>query len=166
MALAYLGLGANLNNPVSQLYKAIEQLQQYPEVTLQACSSLYASKPMGPQDQPDYVNAVIAVETDLAPHDLLTLAQRIENESGRVRLRRWGARTLDIDILLYGDYRVQSETLSIPHPGLEQREFVLVPLTEIAPQLHLPNGKSVADLAANIALNGLDIIAPAVTMQN
>lgn len=166
MAVAYLGLGANLNDPVRQLHAAVEQLQRCPELSLRACSSLYASKPMGPQDQPDYVNAVATVETGLSPLDLLLLAQQLESEAGRVRLRRWGERTLDIDILLYDNLCLHSETLSIPHPGLEQRDFVLVPLAEIAPQLLLPNGKSVASLAANIARNGLDKIAPAVTMQN
>lgn len=166
MALAYLGLGANLNDPVSQLHTAIKQLRQAPELSLSACSSLYASKPMGPQDQPDYVNAVVAVSTKLPPAELLMLVQGIENDAGRVRLRHWGERTLDIDILLYDDICLHSETLSIPHPGLEQREFVLVPLAEIAPRLCLPNGKEVAALATNIARNGLDIIAPAVTMQD
>ena len=166
MPIVYLGLGANLNDPLAQLHTALEQLQHAAQLKLLSCSSFYASKPMGPQDQPDYVNAVAAVHTDLPPNELLALVQKIEIDAGRVRTRRWGERTLDIDILLYGDSCVHTETLTIPHSGLELREFVLVPLAEIAPRLSLPNGKQVATLAANIALNGLDIIAPAVTMQD
>lgn len=166
MPVVYLGLGANLNDPLAQLHAALEQLHQCEQLTLLSCSSFYASKPMGPQDQPDYVNAVAAINTNLPPSALLALVQKIEMDAGRVRTRRWGERTLDIDILLYGDSCVQTQTLTIPHPGLELREFVLVPLAEVAPGLSLPNGKQVATLASNIALNGLDIIAPAVTMQD
>lgn len=165
-SFAYLGLGANLNAPLAQLQAALKRLHESSQVQLLACSSFYASKPMGPQDQPDYVNAVAAIQTDLTPNALLTLVQQIELEAGRVRGRRWGERPLDIDILLYDDVCMTSDILSIPHPGLEKREFVLIPLAEIAPELCLPNGKSIADLAANIALNGLDKIAPAVTMQD
>ena len=166
MPLAYLGLGANLNAPLAQLHAALAQLHESAQVRVLSCSSFYASKPMGPQDQPDYVNAVAAVHTDLSPTALLAVVQQIELDAGRVRGRRWGERTLDIDILLYDDKCVENDVLSIPHPGLELREFVLVPLAEIAPELRLPNGKSIATLAANIALNGLDKIAPAVTMQD
>ena len=166
MPLAYLGLGANLNAPLAQLHAALAQLHESAQVRVLSCSSFYASKPMGPQDQPDYVNAVAAVHTDLPPTALLALVQQIELDAGRVRSRRWGERTLDIDILLYDDKCVENDVLSIPHPGLELREFVLVPLAEIAPELRLPNGKSIANLASNIALNGLDKIAPAVTMQD
>lgn len=119
---------------------------------------------MGPQDQPDYVNAVAAVNTALPPQALLRALQDIENSSGRIRERHWGPRTLDIDVLLYGDQQINSKTLTVPHPGLSQREFVLVPLAEIAPTLILPDGRSVATLASQIPLNGLDKIAPPVTM--
>ena len=165
MILAYLGLGANLNDPLAQLHFAIEQLDQHTQISLSACSSMYASKPMGPQDQPDYVNAVVGITTSLPPEALLDVCQAIETAAGRVRGRRWGARTLDIDILLYGQQVCNTPRLCIPHLGIEQREFVLIPLTEIAPQLRLPNGTPIAQLAAAIALNGLDKIAPAVTIQ-
>ncbi|RUO27929.1 2-amino-4-hydroxy-6-hydroxymethyldihydropteridine diphosphokinase [Aliidiomarina sedimenti] len=166
MALAYLGLGANLNDPQAQLHFALQQLTRHSEMNGIVCSSLYASKPMGPQDQPDYVNAVVAVETTLTPTQLLSATQSIENAAGRVRGQHWGPRTLDIDILLYDTLCITAPDLSIPHPGLESREFVLVPLAEIAPQLVLPNGKQVAALAQQIPLNGLDKIAPPVTMQS
>lgn len=165
MVQAYLGLGANLNAPLAQLQFAIEQLDQHEQIALTACSSMYASKPMGPQDQPDYVNAVIAVATSLAPETLLDVCQSIEDATGRVRGRRWGERTLDIDILVYDQLVCNTPRLCIPHPGIEQREFVLIPLAEIAPQLSLPNGADIAELAAAIELNGLDKIAPPVTIQ-
>ena len=165
MAQVYLGLGANLNNPLAQLKFAIEQLAQHEQIAVTACSSFYASKPMGPQDQPDYVNAVVALTTSLAPESLLDVAQRIEDASGRVRLRRWGERTLDLDVLLYDALRIDTLRLTVPHPGLQQREFVVLPLAEIAPQLILPDGTAIATLATTIARNGLAKIAPAVTIQ-
>lgn len=165
MAQVYLGLGANLNNPLAQLKFAIEQLAQHEQIAVTACSAFYASKPMGPQDQPDYVNAVVALATSLPPESLLDVAQSIENASGRVRLRRWGERTLDLDILLYDALCVDTLRLTIPHPGIQQREFVVLPLAEIAPQLVLPDGTSIATLATTIARNGLAKIAPAVTIQ-
>lgn len=164
MALVYLGLGANLNNPLTQLQFAIEQLDQHEQISITACSSMYASKPMGPQDQPDYVNAVVALTTSLLPESLLDVAQQIEDASGRVRLRRWGERTLDLDILLYDELVLETPRLSVPHPGIEQREFVIIPLAEIASQLVLPNGTPIANLATTIARNGLAKIAPAVTI--
>lgn len=165
MARVYLGLGANLNKPLAQLQFAIEQLDQHEQISITACSSMYASKPMGPQDQPDYVNAVVALVTSLSAEALLDVAQQIEEASGRVRLRRWGERTLDLDILLYDELVMATPRLSVPHPGIEHREFVVIPLAEIAPHLVLPNGISIATLATTIARNGLAKIAPAVTIQ-
>ncbi|WP_194757050.1 2-amino-4-hydroxy-6-hydroxymethyldihydropteridine diphosphokinase [Aliidiomarina indica] len=161
MIRVYLGLGANLGNPKQTLLDVMDELRQADFVSQLSCSSLYASKPMGPQDQPDYVNAVVGFFTELAPIPLLDTLQRIEADFGRVRGRRWGARTLDIDILLYGDQTVNTERLQIPHMGIEQREFVLVPLAEIAPDLDLPSGNSVKSLAQSISHNGLHRIAPA-----
>lgn len=166
MALVYLGLGANLNDPLMQLHGAIVALEQHVDITIQACSSMYASKPMGPQDQPDYVNAVVAITTHVSPEALLDIAQQIENDSGRIRRRRWGERTLDIDILLFDNLVLNTARLTVPHPGLELREFVVIPLAEIAPDMVLPNGTRIAKCAETIARNGLDIIAPPVTMQS
>lgn len=165
MARVYLGLGANLANPLAQIHAGFLRLQKHPALNVRACSSLYASKPMGPQDQPDYVNAVVGLDTQLPADALLDILQGFEQEAGRVRLRHWGERTLDIDILLYGDVVMDTPCLTLPHPGIETREFVLIPLAEIAPDLQLPNGKQISTLAAQIERNGLDIIAPAVTMQ-
>lgn len=138
MATVYVALGSNLANPLAQLEKAIGSLQKFAKnITL---SGFYGSKPLGPQDQPDYVNAVAKFDTDLTAYELLDALQRIENEQGRVRLRRWGERTLDLDILLYGNEQINSERLTIPHYDMHNREFVIVPLYEISPQLILPNG--------------------------
>jgi 2-amino-4-hydroxy-6-hydroxymethyldihydropteridine diphosphokinase len=140
--LAYIGLGSNLNNPLQQVQSAIKQLACEPALSLQAVSRFYTSQPMGPQDQPDYVNAVIALKTSLPAPDLLQLLFKVERQHGRVRdsQRRWGARTLDLDLLLYGDTQLHTPDLQIPHPGICQRAFVLLPLLDIAPTLSLPNG--------------------------
>ena len=136
--LAYIGLGSNLDNPESQLKTAIEALTGLPQTRLQARSSLYRSAPMGPQDQPDYLNAVVQLSTGLEPEALLDKLQGIEQAQGRVRAQHWGPRTLDLDILLYGEDVVATERLKIPHPGIAERSFVLYPLAEINGQLEIP----------------------------
>ncbi|TCP97632.1 2-amino-4-hydroxy-6-hydroxymethyldihydropteridine diphosphokinase [Cricetibacter osteomyelitidis] len=146
MVTAYIALGSNLNTPIEQLKSALTAIAQLPQTELTAVSSFYQSKPLGPQDQPDYTNAVAGIRTELAPLDLLEALQQIENRQGRVRLRRWGERTLDLDILLYANEIIQSERLTVPHYDMQNREFVIVPLYEIAPNLVLPNGKSMANL--------------------
>jgi 2-amino-4-hydroxy-6-hydroxymethyldihydropteridine diphosphokinase len=111
---------------------------------------------MGPQDQPDYVNAVMCVATSLPPIDLLHRLQSIENAQGRVRKgERWGARTLDLDLLVYGDRKIEMPDLTVPHVGVAERSFVLHPLYEIAPQLVVPGKGNIADLVAKCPLNGL-----------
>lgn len=152
----YIGLGANLANPVQQLELAIAALRQVPHSRLVAVSSLYGSKPMGPQDQPDYVNAVAALDTSLSPEALLDALQNIEQSQGRQRkAERWGPRTLDLDILLYGEQIINTERLTVPHYGLKQREFVLYPLAEIAAELQLPDGTVLSSLLEQVPLNGL-----------
>ena len=152
----YIGLGANLTTPIAQLQRAVVALQQLPDSHLVAVSSFYGSKPMGPQDQPDYVNAVAAIDTRLLPEPLLDALQQIEQQQGRVRkAERWGPRTLDLDILLYGNDTISSDRLTVPHYGLREREFVLYPLHEIAPELSLPDGTVLSSLLAQVALNGL-----------
>lgn len=152
----YLGLGANLAQPVLQLQQALASLQQLPRTKVAAVSGFYASKPMGPQDQPDYVNAVAAIDTALAPESLLDALQQIEQQQGRARKdERWGPRTLDLDILLYGNEIINTARLTVPHYGLQLREFVLYPLYEIAPQLSLPDGTVLCSLLEQIPLNGL-----------
>ena len=135
---AYIGLGSNLDHPQQQILQAMDELDCIPESWLVRTSSLYASAPMGPQDQPAYVNAVAAITTGLAPLDLLDELQEIEKRHGRVRERRWGPRTLDLDLLLYGDQIIREHRLTVPHPGMTRRAFVLKPLFEIAPRLQVP----------------------------
>ncbi|MEA3242555.1 MAG: 2-amino-4-hydroxy-6-hydroxymethyldihydropteridine diphosphokinase [Pseudomonadota bacterium] len=144
--LAYIGLGSNLDNPESQLKTAIEALTGLPQTRLQARSSLYRSAPMGPQDQPDYLNAVVQLSTGLEPEALLDKLQGIEQAQGRVRAQHWGPRTLDLDILLYGEDVVATERLKIPHPGIAERSFVLYPLAEINGQLEIPELGGVGSL--------------------
>lgn len=145
---AYIGLGANLGQPVEQLRWAVAQLQQLAHTKLAGVSQLYGSKPVGPANQPDYVNAVALLHTSLTPHQLLQHLQAIENEAGRVRLERWGARVLDLDILLYADDQIRTADLTIPHVELCNRAFVVIPLLDISPALTLPNGVKLASLAS------------------
>lgn len=153
---AYIGIGSNLSNPLDQVTHAVTAINEIANISVSVASSLYASKPMGPQDQPDYVNAVIEISTELEPLLLLDALQKIELESGRVRKdERWGPRTLDLDIILFGNHIIESERLTVPHCGMRVREFVLFPLLEIASELTLPNGDSLIDLCNNIDQNGL-----------
>ncbi len=144
---AYIGLGSNPDQPVSQLRRALKELDDVHHSRLAATSGLYRSAPMGPAGQPDYVNAVALLETRLAPLALLDALQAIEQRHGRLRRQRWGPRTLDLDLLLYGDAVIASSRLTVPHPGLHERSFVLTPLAEIAPKLRVPGHGSVAALA-------------------
>ena len=153
---AYIGLGSNLGDPVAQLRRALAALERLPGTRLVAVSSFYGNPPMGPQDQPDFVNAVAGLLTTLPAEELLAALQAVEDAQGRRRDGpRWGPRTLDLDLLAYGDLRLDSEALTLPHPGLATRPFVLVPLQEIAPGLRLPGGASVARLAAAARRDGL-----------
>ena len=156
MTTAYIGLGSNLSDPIAQVKNAIDEVKQLAQCQVTAISSLYLSKPMGPQDQNNYINAVIAIETSLSAIDLLDALQAIENNAGRVRKdNRWGARILDLDIILFGHEEINTERLTIPHYGMHEREFVLLPLAEIAPTLNLPNGETVKHLSQNIANNAM-----------
>ena len=157
---AYIGLGSNLDDPVRQLQRAWAALAHVPQTQRVACSRCYRSAPLGPQDQPDYVNAVAAIDTELAPEALLDALQAIETAQGRVRLRRWGPRTLDLDLLLYGHEVLATPRLTVPHPGLAERNFVLYPLAELAPDLVLPDGRTLAELLAQCAAAGLEPLDP------
>lgn len=145
-ARAYVGLGANLDRPRQHVSVAIGELAALPDGQLVARSSLYLSAPMGPKDQPDYINAVVALETRLPPLALLDQLQALEVRHGRRRSVRWGPRTLDLDLLLYGDQRLDHPRLTLPHPGLTQRSFVVIPLLEIAPTLRLPDNRLLRDI--------------------
>jgi len=157
--LSYVGVGSNQAQPIEQAKQAIKALQSIAKTSVVTSSSLYASKPMGPQDQPDYINAVVALETHLSPMALLDALQAIEQSQGRVRKEnRWGPRTLDLDILLYADQCIDNERLTIPHYGMKVREFVLYPLLEIAPELRFPDGSLLIEAIECCDKNDLTVI--------
>jgi 2-amino-4-hydroxy-6-hydroxymethyldihydropteridine diphosphokinase len=147
---AYIGLGSNLLDPLAQLRRAVQAIAALPQSQLRRVSTAYRSAAVGPGEQPDYLNAVLQLDTDLEAPRLLAALQAIEHDQGRVRTVRWGPRSLDLDILLYGDARIDSPTLSIPHPAMRERNFVLHPLAAIAgPQLLLPDGEDLGTLLAS-----------------
>lgn len=155
--LACIGLGSNLQNPIQQIASAKAAIISLSGVEEVAFSSLYQSPPMGPQDQPHYVNAVMAINTTLEPLVLLAHLQAIENSHGRVRQsQRWVARTLDLDILLYGEQQIALPQLIVPHVGMTERAFVLYPLYEIMPDLIIPALGALADVVKRCPLNGLE----------
>jgi 2-amino-4-hydroxy-6-hydroxymethyldihydropteridine diphosphokinase len=160
---AYVGLGSNLNDPRSQLRSAVAALDAIPATCCVACSSLYLSKPLGKVSQPDYLNAVAAVDTRLPAAELLKELHLVEEQHGRVRgAERWVPRTLDLDLLLYGDAQVAGDVLTVPHPGLPERNFVLYPLHEIAPKLHIPGLGSLRELLEQCSSLGLQAVPAAI----
>ncbi len=160
MTVAYIGFGSNLGDPSGQIAHAREAVAGLPESEEVAFSSLYRSDPMGPRDQPRYINAVMALRTRLPPFTLLNCLQKIENDQGRVRTgERWGPRTLDLDILLYGRACIRTQTLIIPHYGMARRPFVLYPLAEIAPEtLLIPGQGRLAMLLRSCPKQGVERI--------
>ncbi|KID04332.2 2-amino-4-hydroxy-6-hydroxymethyldihydropteridine diphosphokinase [Hafnia alvei] len=156
MTRVYIALGSNLANPLHQVQSALNALTELPQTTLIVTSSLYRTPPHGPQDQPDYLNAVVALDTDLSAENLLDHTQKIELEHGRVRKdERWGPRTLDLDILLFGDEIINTERLTVPHYDMKNRQFMLYPLAEIAPELHFPSGESLQSVIAQLGAEPL-----------
>jgi len=157
--ISYIGIGSNQAQPIEQAKQAILALKNIKETVLLGCSSLYCSAPMGPQDQPDYINAVAKVETNLSPIALLDELQSIEQQQGRVRKdNRWGPRTLDLDILLCDDLVINNERLTVPHYGMKVREFVLYPLFEISPEQVFPDGSKLIEVIKDCDKNGLTTI--------
>lgn len=154
----YVGLGSNLANdlgsPVEHLQQALISMQDHEKIRDVSMSSFYASAPMGPQDQPDFINAVAGFETVMTPFELLTFCQHLEEMAKRARLRRWGERSLDVDILLYGDLQMTDSQLTIPHAGLPERNFVLIPLKELAPDLKI-SGIPIQDYPQSADWTGL-----------
>ncbi|MFW1666548.1 MULTISPECIES: 2-amino-4-hydroxy-6-hydroxymethyldihydropteridine diphosphokinase [Acinetobacter] len=140
--VTYIGMGSNLGDSRQILQYAVQRLKDLGQVQV---SRLYQSPPMGPQDQPYYYNAAAQLITSLEPLDLLDQLQRIEQEAGRVRLRRWGERTLDLDLLIYAEQNIQNQRLTVPHLGLLERDFVIVPLLDIDPDL-IVKGQTLKDL--------------------
>jgi 2-amino-4-hydroxy-6-hydroxymethyldihydropteridine diphosphokinase len=148
---AYVGLGSNLEDPVAQVRRALDELAAVPSTEVIARSHLYKTPPLGPADQPDYINAVAALDTTLSPLDLLAALHDLESRHGRRRDgTRWGPRSLDLDLLLYGDAVLDTPELMLPHPGLPERAFVLYPLYDVAPQLAVPGKGTVTELRARL----------------
>lgn len=154
MALAYIGLGSNLEDPLAQVLRAFDELADIPNTSMLTRSAIYSSQAVGPA-QPDYINAVALLDTRLAPLALLDALQAIEQAHQRVRIQHWGPRTLDLDLLLYNNQVIDEERLTVPHPYLTQRSFVLYPLADITPDLQLPDGTPLADLLNRCPADGL-----------
>lgn len=152
---AYVALGSNQGEPIEQVERAFAALAALPDTRLVARSRLWRTPPFGPVAQPDFINAVAGLLTRLEPHALLAQLRRIETAQGRVRGERWGPRTLDLDLLVHGTARVADEALTVPHPGIAARAFVLYPLAELAPALEVPGVGRVAALASRVTQQGI-----------
>jgi 2-amino-4-hydroxy-6-hydroxymethyldihydropteridine diphosphokinase len=156
---AYIGVGSNLEDPRAQVFEALARLKQLPRTRVVLTSRLYASRPFGPIAQPDFVNAVVGALTQLDPASLLAQLHAIETDMGRpVEHQRWGPRVIDLDLLLHGRERRKDEVLTLPHPGIVERNFVLYPLAEIAPDLELPGFGRVAGLKGRVTSEGLTLL--------
>ncbi|WP_395305424.1 2-amino-4-hydroxy-6-hydroxymethyldihydropteridine diphosphokinase [Enterobacter sp. ECC-019] len=157
MTLAYIAIGSNLASPLEQVNAAVQALGEIPQSRIVAVSSYYRTPPLGPQDQPDYLNAAVMLETALNAETLLDNTQRIELQQGRVRKEeRWGPRTLDLDIMLFGHETINTERLTVPHYDMKNRGFMLWPLFEVAPALIFPDGTPLKSI-----LDGLNAERPA-----
>ena len=153
--IAYLGVGTNLGDRMGNIRGALRKLADLPTMEVTHVSSVYETAPVGITDQPDFLNLVAAVRTSLTPPALLGALLNIENQMGRVRTERWGPRVIDLDLLLYGSERVSLPELTVPHPRLHERAFVVIPLAEIAPNLALPGDeKEVAVIADSFSREG------------
>ena len=158
MQRVYIALGSNLRDPLDQCRRAINALAALPDSTLVKTSSFYRTPPYGPQNQPDYLNAVVVIDTRLAPLELLNHTQRIELEQGRERKdERWGPRTLDLDLLLYGDQQINSERLILPHYDMHNRAFMLVPLAEVAGDLSIGKNKTISSCLATLDTSSVSL---------
>lgn len=154
-SLAYIGIGSNLNEPPERIRAALQALRRLPDCGELHCAPWYQSVAVGPGEQPDYINTVVGMNTRLPPMALLLRLQSIENRQGRQRDTRWGPRTLDLDLLLYGSEIIDTNNLKVPHPAIPDRNFVLLPLFDLAPQLVMPNGISLAELIIKCDSSGL-----------
>ncbi len=156
---AYVGIGSNLDVPERQVEAAFQALARLPRTRLIARSRLYTTRPFGPVAQDDFVNAVAGLLTELSGPELLTELRAIETAQGRVRSLRWGPRIIDLDLLVHGQTRMQTEELTLPHPGIVERNFVLYPLADIAPDLDIPGQGRVSQLAASVSGDGIRVVA-------
>ncbi|MBT3460448.1 MAG: 2-amino-4-hydroxy-6-hydroxymethyldihydropteridine diphosphokinase [Halieaceae bacterium] len=158
MTQAFVGLGSNINEPAYQLRQACMALISLPNTCLIAVSSVYESSPMGPSDQPPFLNACAQIDTTSEPAALLTALLKIETAMGRVRRRHWGERCIDLDLLFFGNTSVQTKRLTLPHPGLYQRDFVLKPLADMLGNEYLmPNGVDIGTLLQSCPAHGLKL---------
>jgi len=148
---AFVALGSNLADPESQVHRAVHALSRLPDTRIRRCSSLYATAPVGVTNQPEFINAVCEIETAMAARDLMAAMLEIELVAGRRRDNPGGPRTLDLDLLLYGDLMTESAGLTVPHPRMHERAFVLYPLEEIDPDLEIPGRGKLAKLLAGCA---------------
>ena len=155
---AYIALGSNLDGPREQVLAACERIGRLPATHMEACSRLYSTRPMGPQDQPDYINAAVGVVTQLEPKVLLEALLQIERDMGRVRREQWGPRLIDLDLVWMVGGVVREPGLSLPHPGVSSRNFVLYPLSDIAPTLDIPGHGRVLELKARSAAEGISVV--------
>jgi 2-amino-4-hydroxy-6-hydroxymethyldihydropteridine diphosphokinase len=151
----FLGLGSNLAHPDWQVQSAMPEIDEIPDVGLVRISSLYQTSPVGMVEQPHFVNAVVQVETTLSPHDLLRNLLDIEERHARVRKEKNGPRTLDLDILIFNEWRINDGKLTTPHPRMHERAFVLVPLLEIAPEVYIPGKGYAKDFLARLGAGGV-----------
>jgi len=152
---AYIGVGSNLGEPRAQVLAAFDALAALPHTQLVARSRLYRTRPFGPVKQGDFINAVARLETGLSARELLAAIRRIEAAAGRIRDERWGPRTLDLDLLLHGDAQIDTPDLTVPHPGIAERSFVLAPLRDVAPGLVVPGAGPVEDLLGALPADGI-----------
>lgn len=155
MKVAYLGIGSNLGDRRAHLADAVRKLAAEPAVRILRGSSVYESKPVGKTDQPDFLNMVLAVNTSLSPLALLAVCLDVEAQLGRERRERWGPRTIDLDVLIYGEEKLKDERLVLPHPRMSERSFVMAPLAEIAPDIKL-SGRTAREIAADLGRTGLN----------
>jgi 2-amino-4-hydroxy-6-hydroxymethyldihydropteridine diphosphokinase len=154
---AYVGLGSNLGDPQDALRRTIEALRGLPDTRLITTSPLYRTVPFGPVEQGAFINAVAGVVTRQSPIDLLRRLRALERQLGRAESRvRWGPREIDLDLLMHGECTLSCDELTLPHPGIPERDFVLYPLRDIAPELHIPGMGRVVDLAARVANRGIE----------
>ena len=153
MTVCYIGLGSNMNRPQQQLNEARDSIHALPATSVVKCSSIFQSRAITLDNEPqdDYLNAVIKIETEFTAEQLLDALLVIENDQGRKREKRWGARTLDLDILLYGDQIIQNKRLTVPHAEIENRNFVLLPLQQVEPDINIPGKKPLKELLNEVS---------------
>ena len=156
MTVVYIGLGSNIDNPTSHISMAFTEIRQLPDSNLKGQSSLYRGRPLGNPDQPDFINAVAELDTKLSAVTLIGHLQKIEEIHGRTRNQHWGPRSLDLDLLLYGSHHIKERMLTVPHPGITVRDFVLCPLLELAPEIVIPGIGPAKNILEKIGFKGLE----------